>query len=92
MELYYSPFACSLASHITLREAGLDADLVAVRLATKKTSAGRSLLDVSKKGWTAVCSHTRPAAMNGSQNGKSRRCVPGATASKSAGWKTEMLP
>lgn len=50
MELYYSPFACSLASHITLREAGLDADLVAVRLATKETSAGRSLLDVSKKG------------------------------------------
>lgn len=50
MELYYSPFACSLASHITLREAGLDADLVAVRLATKETSAGRSLLEVSTKG------------------------------------------
>lgn len=50
MELYYSPFACSLASHITLREAGVDADLVAVRLATKETSAGRSLFDVSKKG------------------------------------------
>lgn len=50
MELYYSPFACSLASHITLREAGLAADLVAVRLATKETSAGRSLFDVSKKG------------------------------------------
>lgn len=50
MELYYSPFACSLASHITMREAGLDAELIAVRLATKETSAGRSLLDVSRKG------------------------------------------
>jgi glutathione S-transferase len=50
MELYYSPFACSLASHITLREAGLDADVVAVRLATKETSSGASLFDVSHKG------------------------------------------
>ena len=50
MQLYYSPFACSLASHITLREAGLAADLVAVRLATKETSAGPSLFDVSRKG------------------------------------------
>lgn len=50
MELYYSPFACSLASHITLREAGLDADLIAVRLATKETSSGASLFDVSPKG------------------------------------------
>jgi len=50
MQLYFSPFACSLASHITLREAGLDADLIAVTLSTKKTAAGDDFLDVSPKG------------------------------------------
>ena len=50
MQLYFSPFACSLASHITLREAGLDADLVQVTLSTKKTAAGDDFLAISPKG------------------------------------------
>lgn len=50
MELYYSPFACSLASHITLREAGLDAALVAVTLSSKKTADGRDYFSVNRKG------------------------------------------
>lgn len=50
MELYYSPFACSLASHITLREAGLDVNLVAVTLSAKKTADGRDYFTVNRKG------------------------------------------
>ena len=50
MELYYSPFACSLASHITLREAGLDVGLVPVTLSTKKTADGRDYFAVNRKG------------------------------------------
>lgn len=50
MELYYSPFACSLASHITMREAGLDTALVAVTLSTKKTADGRDYFTVNRKG------------------------------------------
>ena len=50
MELYYSPFACSLASHITLREAGLDAGLVPVTLSSKKTADGRDFFTVNPKG------------------------------------------
>lgn len=50
MQLYFSPFACSLASHITLREAGLTAELIPVTLSTKKTAAGDDFLAVSPKG------------------------------------------
>ena len=50
MQLYFSPFACSLASHITLREAGLDAEMIPVTLSTKKTAAGDDFLAVSPKG------------------------------------------
>lgn len=50
MQLYFSPFACSLASHITLREAGLDADLIPVTLSTKQTATGDDFLAVSPKG------------------------------------------
>lgn len=50
MQLYFSPFACSLASHITAREAGLPIDLVAVSLATKRTADGGDFLAVTPKG------------------------------------------
>ncbi len=50
MQLYFSPFACSLASHITAREAGLPIDLQAVTLSTKRTAAGADFLAVSPKG------------------------------------------
>lgn len=50
MQLYFSPFACSLASHITAREAGIPLDLQAVTLSTKRTASGADFLAVSPKG------------------------------------------
>lgn len=50
MQLYFAPFACSLASHITLREAGVPFDLVQVTLSTKKTADGGDYLAVTPKG------------------------------------------
>ena len=50
MQLYFSPFACSMASHITVREAGLDVELIPVLLRDKKTAAGDDFLAVNPKG------------------------------------------
>ena len=50
MQLYFSPFACSMASHIAVREAGLDVQLVPVALRTKKTAAGDDYFAVNPKG------------------------------------------
>jgi glutathione S-transferase len=51
MKLYFSPGACSLASHITLREAGIDFDLVKVEGRGAKTAAGRDYAEVTAKGY-----------------------------------------
>jgi len=50
MQLYFSPFACSLASHICAREADVPLDLQAVTLSTKRTASGADFLAVSPKG------------------------------------------
>lgn len=50
MKLYYSPGACSLSTHIALREAGFSFDLVKVDLATKKTDGGEDFTRISAKG------------------------------------------
>lgn len=51
MKLYYTPGACSLASHIALREAGLSFDLETVDLGSKKTAGGADFLAVNSKGY-----------------------------------------
>jgi glutathione S-transferase len=51
LNLYYSPGACSLASHIVAREAGLDFEIEKVDGRTKTTSGGASYYDVTAKGY-----------------------------------------
>ena len=50
MKLYYSPGACSLASHIALREAGLAYELVLASTKTKKLLDGTDYLTINPKG------------------------------------------
>lgn len=50
MELYFAPLSCSLATRISLYEAGLAASFHQVELATKRVSDGRNYLDINAKG------------------------------------------
>jgi glutathione S-transferase len=50
MQLYFSPGACSLASHITLREAGLPFDLARTDVKAKKLDDGSDYFAVNSKG------------------------------------------
>ncbi|MGA0019866.1 MAG: glutathione transferase GstA, partial [Steroidobacteraceae bacterium] len=51
MKLYFSPGACSLASHIALREAGIDVELVKVEGRGAKMAAGRDFGEVTTKAY-----------------------------------------
>ncbi|MFN5746300.1 MAG: glutathione transferase GstA [Methylococcaceae bacterium] len=51
MKLYYTPGACSLASHIVLREAGLNFEAVRVDLATHLTETGEDFTTINPKGY-----------------------------------------
>jgi len=54
MKLYYSPGACSLASHIALREAGLPFELVRASTKTHQLDDGRSYYDINPKGYVPL--------------------------------------
>ena len=51
MELYLSPMACSLASHITVLEAGLPVKLTFVNTSTKRTDDGQDFLKIAPNGY-----------------------------------------
>jgi glutathione S-transferase len=51
MKLYYSPGACSLASHIVELEGGLDLTLEKVDLKTHRTAGGADFMAVNPKGY-----------------------------------------
>ena len=50
MKLYYSPGACSLASHIALSEAGVKFELVKTALQTHTLADGTDYYQVTPKG------------------------------------------
>lgn len=51
MKLYFSPGACSLASHIALLEAGLDITLEQVDLRARRTAGGQDFTTINAKGY-----------------------------------------
>jgi glutathione S-transferase len=56
MKLYYLPGACSLASHITLREVGADFDIEALDKDHSKTASGADFLAINPKGYVPTLS------------------------------------
>jgi glutathione S-transferase len=54
MKLFYSPDACSLASHIILRELGLPFEIVKVNQATKMTAEGEDYFSIAPCGYVAA--------------------------------------
>jgi len=51
MKLYYTPGACSLATHIVLREAGFEFETEKVDLATHRTESGADFYAINPKGY-----------------------------------------
>jgi glutathione S-transferase len=51
MKLYYSPGACSLASHIALHETGLPFEIDKLIKTTKMTVGGENFMQINPKGY-----------------------------------------
>lgn len=55
MKLFYKPGACSLASHITLRESGKDFTLDGVDLMKKRLENGDDFLLLTRRDKFRLC-------------------------------------
>ena len=51
MKLYYSPGACSLASHIVAHAAGIELQLDKVDMGSKQTASGQDFAAINPKGY-----------------------------------------
>ncbi|VXC83162.1 Glutathione S-transferase GST-6.0 [Pseudomonas sp. 8Z] len=51
MKLYYKAGTCSLSPHIALREAGIEFEIEAVDLQTKRTASGADFTQINAKGY-----------------------------------------
>ena len=54
MKLYYAPGACSLASRISLHEAGIPAEFELVDMKTKTTKSGYDYVAINPKGYVPL--------------------------------------
>ena len=54
MKLYYSPGACSLSPHITLRESGLKFDLLLASTKTHTLADGTDYYGINPKGYVPL--------------------------------------
>jgi len=54
MKLYYYPGACSLASHIVLREAGIEAELIPVDFGNRTVPGGAAFSTINPRGYVPV--------------------------------------
>jgi glutathione S-transferase len=54
MDFYFSPFACSFAGHVLIREANLPVSTIPVSLSRKQTADGTDFFTVTRKGLVPV--------------------------------------
>lgn len=54
MDLYYAPLACSFASHLLIREAALEINLIPVALSRKQLDTGADYFTIATKGQVPV--------------------------------------